>query len=127
MTHQIESSGLRAQNVLRLLVAHVAEKENKKQTKKNKQITLFIHGFWSSCEANFSEFDTHTRTAQLKTPTGRRQAVGYFQNLMDMTQVSLKTNPDMVRVGFQPRTSRTQIEFEFVFAFELVLFTEKIL
>ena len=22
--------------------------------------SLFILGFWSSCEANFSEFDTHT-------------------------------------------------------------------
>ena len=36
-----------------------------------KKITLFILGFWSSCEANFSEFDKYT--AQLKTPTDRRQ------------------------------------------------------
>ena len=25
------------------------------------KIVLFILGFWSSCEANFSKFDTHTR------------------------------------------------------------------
>ena len=28
-------------------------------------------GIWSCCDANFSEFDTYT--AQLKTPTDRRQ------------------------------------------------------
>ena len=46
---------------------------------KNKQIILFILGFWSSCEANFSNFDTHT--AQLKTPTDRRKARLLFTKL----------------------------------------------
>ena len=31
---------------------------NLKQKKQNKKKTLFVLGFWNSCEANFSEFDT---------------------------------------------------------------------
>ena len=45
---------------------------------KFKKKNLFILGFWSSCEANFSEFDTHAHLAQLKTPSSKRQSSWIF-------------------------------------------------
>ena len=52
------------------------DKDDETDDVHKKKITLFILGFWSSCEANFSEFDKYT--AQLKTPTDRRQTSWLF-------------------------------------------------